>query len=311
MTPSLTGHASPDPDRDSTRARLLERFANHLLVERSLARLTVGSYLSDVNQLLVSSRLEPGRVDAEALRLHLQDLTRLGMSASTLARKLASMRAFCRFLVSEGALRTDPVEAVRLPRRRRMLPRVLSADEVDRLISAAARGPDRPWGLRARTMLELLYGCGLRIAELQDLRVADVVLDDRYVRVVGKRSKERIVPLGGPAEQAVREYLSDGRSHFAGRRACPQLVLNRRGGRLSRMGAWKIVRQCVALAGLRQRVTPHTLRHSFATHLLEGGADLRVVQELLGHADIATTQVYVHLDREYLREVFRTFHPRG
>lgn len=311
MTPSLTGRTSPDPDRDPARARLLERFASYLLVERSLARLTVSSYASDVDQFLVSRQLKPGRIGAEAIRGHLQELTRLGMSASTLARKLAAIRALCRFLASEGLLRSDPVESVRLPRRRLALPRVLSVDEVERLISAALRVPDRFWGSRARVMLELLYGCGLRIAELQDLRVADVVLDDRYVRVVGKRSKERIVPLGGPAEQAVRDYLSEGRPHFAGKRACPQLVLNRRGGRLSRMGAWKIVRRCVDLAGIRRHVTPHTLRHSFATHLLEGGADLRVVQELLGHADIATTQVYVHLDREYLREVYRTFHPRG
>lgn len=260
---------------------------------------------------MAATGLRPTGVDSRAVRGYLRTLSGLGMTASTLARKLASLRALGRFLAAERLVARDPVEEIRIPRQRRVLPVVLTVGEVERLVEAAGAVPDRTWALRARVMLELLYGCGLRVAELQDLATRDVVLDERYVRVTGKRSKERIVPLGLPAERAVRGYLAQGRPHLAGKRSSPHLILNRRGSRLSRMGAWKIVRQCVTLAGIGKRVTPHTFRHSFATHLLEGGADLRVVQELLGHADIATTQVYVHLDRDYLREVFRTYHPRG
>jgi integrase/recombinase XerD len=290
---------------------LLDRFANHLLVERSLARLSTDSYVADAGQFLTATGLRPGGVDSHAVRGYLRALSGLGMTASTLARKLASLRALGRFLAAERLVARDPVEEIRIPRQRRVLPVVLTIQEFERLAQAAGAVPDRIWALRARVMLELLYGCGLRIAELQDLETRDVVLDERYVRATGKRSKERVVPLGLPADRAVRDYLAQGRPHLAGKRSSPYLVLNRRGSRLSRMGAWKIIRQCVNLAGIDKRVTPHTFRHSFATHLLEGGADLRVVQELLGHADIATTQVYVHLDRDYLREVYRTYHPRG
>jgi len=160
-------------------------------------------------------------------------------------------------------------------------------------------------------MLEVAYGCGLRVSELVGLRLEDVALRDGFVRVVGKRSKERVVPLGRPAAAAVQDYLTRARPRLAGKRVTSFLFLNARGGGLSRMGFWNILRACVAAAGIRRRVTPHTLRHSFATHLLEGGADLRAVQEMLGHANISTTQVYTRVDRQYLRDVYRTFHPRG
>jgi len=233
------------------------------------------------------------------------------MAETTLARKLTSIRMFYRFLSSGPDGGDDPTEHLELPRRRRRLPAVLSPEEVARIIDAAASAADRFWALRARAMLEVLYGSGLRISELLGLATTDVSLEECYVRVMGKRSKERVVPLGGYAARAVRDYLDQARGHFAGRQADDHLFLSRRGRGLSRMGAWDIVRKCVAASGVSRRVTPHTFRHSFATHLLEGGADLRAVQEMLGHADIATTQIYTHVDRHYLREVYRTFHPRG
>ncbi len=198
-----------------------------------------------------------------------------------------------------------------MPKRRRRLPEVLGPDEVAAIIEATGSFADRLWGGRARMMLELLYGSGLRISELLGLKVGDLSLRDGFVRVMGKRSKERVVPMGGFAVKAVRDYLDRVRPVFAGKRLTDRLVLNRRGGPLSRMGAWKILRDCVRASGVTRQVTPHTFRHSFATHLLEGGADLRAVQEMLGHADIGTTQIYTHIDRHYLREVYRTFHPRG
>jgi len=293
---------------------LLDGFENYLLVERSLSRKTVEAYRCDVNQFLDTLPRErplSGALDAASIRAFLRLVSRLGLVRTTAARKLTAVRILCRYLCMEGILQADPSVNVKLPRRRRVLPKVLSSSQVERLMEAAVQVPDRFWGLRARAMLEMLYGCGLRVAELKGLRRDDVSLGDRFVRVMGKRSKERVVPLGEFARDAVQDYLTQGRPHFAGKRASPYLFLNRRGTGLSRMGIWKIVRQCLDLSGMGRQVTPHTLRHSFATHLLEGGADLRVVQELLGHADIGTTQVYVHIDREYLREVYKTFHPRG
>jgi integrase/recombinase XerD len=200
---------------------------------------------------------------------------------------------------------------VELPRKPRRLPRVLSPEDVFRIIEAAGRNPDRFWASRARAMLETMYASGLRASELLGLKLNDVAMEEGFVRVLGKRSKERVVPIGRPALTAIRDYMDTARSHYLGRRFSDFLFLSRRGRPLSRMSLHNILKYCVAASGVRKPVTPHTLRHSFATHLLEGGADLRAVQEMLGHADIATTQVYVHLDWLYLREAYKTYHPRG
>lgn len=234
-----------------------------------------------------------------------------GLATTTVARKLVAVRLFFRFLMAEQLLATNPADDIDLPKRRRKLPGVLTQHEVAKLIDAASRAPDRFWALRSRAMLEVMYGSGLRVSELLNLETGNLALSDNFLRVMGKRSKERVVPMGQPAVNAVRDYLSAARPHYAGKKTSPNLFLNHRGGRLSRMGFLGILRACVALAGINRRVTPHTLRHSFATHLLEGGADLRAVQEMLGHSSIATTQIYTHVDREYLRETHRTFHPRG
>ena len=294
--------------------QLLERFTSYLLVERSVTRSSVDCYLADLKQFFLALP-DVARRPAETSRKTLHDYARqlgaAGLATTTVARKLVSIRMFYRFLASEQRMAANPADDIDLPKQRRKLPSVLTQDEIAKLIEAAGNAPDRFWALRSRAMLEVMYGSGLRVSELLSLGTTSISLTDGFLRVMGKRSKERVVPLGQPAVSAVRDYLSAARPHFAGKKTSPSLFLNHRGGRLSRMGFLKILRSCVALAGINRRVTPHTLRHSFATHLLEGGADLRAVQEMLGHSSIVTTQIYTHVDREYLRETHRTFHPRG
>ena len=294
--------------------QLLERFGSYLLVERSVTRGSADCYLADLKQFFLAvpeAAEHPAATSRQVLHDYARRLGSAGLATTTVARKLVSIRLFYRFLASEQRLAANPADDIDLPKQRRKLPGVLTQDEVTRLIEAAGKAPDPFWALRSRAMLEVMYGSGLRVSELLGLGKGSISLADGFLRVMGKRSKERVVPLGQPAVSAVRDYLSAARPHYAGRKTSPNLFLNHRGGRLSRMGFLKILRACVALAGISRRVTPHTLRHSFATHLLEGGADLRAVQEMLGHASIATTQIYTHVDREYLRETHRTFHPRG
>jgi integrase/recombinase XerD len=293
---------------------LLERFGSYLLVERSVTRGSADCYLADLKQFLLAvpeAAERPAATSRQMLHDYARQLGSAGLATTTVARKLVSIRLFYRFLASEQRLTANPADDIDLPKQRRKLPGVLTQDEVTKLIEAAGNAPDRFWALRSRAMLEVMYGSGLRVSELLSLGMGNVSLADGFLRVMGKRSKERVVPLGQLAVSAVRDYLSAARSHYAGKKTSPYIFLNHRGGRLSRMGFLKILRACVGLAGISRRVTPHTLRHSFATHLLEGGADLRAVQEMLGHASIATTQIYTHVDREYLRETHRTFHPRG
>jgi integrase/recombinase XerD len=295
-------------------AGLLERFSNYLLVERGLSRASVDSYLVDVRQFLECfPRLcgRPADLTVSVGRDYLRALVAAGLAGSTVSRKLIALRVFGRFLVPQLGLGSNPLSELELPKQHRRLPEVLTQQEVSNLIDAAATAPVRAWALRARAMIEVMYGSGLRVSELLNLKLTDIEMEERHVRVLGKRSKERVVPLGHPAVTAVRDYLAGSRPGYTARKTSPFVFLSCRGTRISRMGYWKVLRQCVALAGIRRHVTPHTLRHSFATHLLEGGADLRAVQEMLGHSSITTTQIYTHVDRGYLREVYRTFHPRG
>jgi integrase/recombinase XerD len=228
---------------------------------------------------------------------------------SSVVRALSSVRSFHRFLVREGLAEHDPTAAVVRPKTPRGLPRPITVEDVGRLLAAPA--PSTPEGVRDRAVLETLYGAGVRVSELVGLDVDDVDLDDGSVRVLGKGAKERDVPLGRYAREAIAAYLTAARPTFATARSRSALFLNRRGGRLSRQTCWTIIRRYAGLAGLEKRITPHTLRHSFATHLLEGGADVRVVQELLGHASVATTQVYTLVTEEHLREVYFSAHPRA
>lgn len=282
--------------------------------DRGVSSSTCSAYLLDIRQFLsgepaVADR--PGALDRAAGERHLRLLGQAGLGSRSVARKFSALRAFVRFLEDNRLIAGDPLGDVELPRRTRRLPDVLSQDEVGRVLDACDALEDRFRSLRARAMLETAYACGLRASELLGLKTTDVAFADGFVRVLGKRGKERVVPLGRLAAEAVRAYLDQARPHFARGRVSPYLFLNMRGGRLSRMGLFKILKSVVAVSGLKRRVTPHTFRHSFATHLLEGGADLRAVQEMLGHSQITTTQIYTSVDRDYVREVHRTFHPRG
>jgi integrase/recombinase XerD len=237
---------------------------------------------------------------------HLKDM---GLAPASIRRSVSALRTYFKFLVGERELAKDPSLKLETPKKWRTLPEVLSAADVKKLIDAVSI--DEPLAFRDRAMLELGYGAGLRVSEWIGVEAKDVMLEDGVVRVFGKGSKERLVPVGRAAIGAVAIYLRELRPRLERGGGKGKLFLNARGQPLSRMGAWGILRKYVQRAGLTTRVTPHTLRHSFATHLLEGGADLRAVQEMLGHADISTTQIYTHVDREYLRSVHRQFHPRG
>ena len=296
-----------------------ERFLDHLAVERGLSSNTVEAYRRDLRRylaFLTSWGIDdvPGITD-EAVAAYVVQLTssthdegQLYRPAS-LARMLSAVRSFHRFELREGVTERDPTAGIVPPALRRSLPRPLSVTEVTALLDAPPQGD--AVGLRDRAILELLYGAGLRISELTGLDVDDVDVEEGAVRVLGKGGKERDVPVGRYAREAVIAYLARARPGFATNRSRAALLLNQRGGRLTRQGVSRIVAGHVRRAGIRRRVTPHTLRHSFATHLLEGGADVRVVQELLGHASVATTQIYTLVTKEHLREVYFTAHPRA
>jgi len=252
---------------------------------------------------------DPGQVSRTLLRDFVYLLKDLGLSAATIRREVSAIRTYYGFLVGEGRVAGDPSDRLESPRRGRVLPDTLSVREVEALL--AAPGVDEPLAWRDRALLELAYGAGLRVSEICGLATTDLLLSENLVRVFGKGGKERLVPIGRSVIGAVSVYLHQLRPELDRGRGGGRVLLNARGQPLSRVGAWGIVKRSAARAGIAKRVTPHTLRHSFATHLLEGGADLRAVQEMLGHADLSTTQIYTHVDREYLRSVHKQFHPRG
>jgi integrase/recombinase XerD len=307
----LTG--SPTGDDALARAFLIEPFQDYLAVERGVSPRTHEAYTRDISRAATFARgrgaAAPPDMGARALRDYIYHLKDMGLAPASIRRNVAALRSYFRFLVAEGHVVRDPTERLETPKRWRTLPQVLTVAEVERLLATPSL--DEPLAFRDRAMLELAYGAGLRVSEWIGIGVKDVLFDDQLVRVFGKGSKERLVPMGRKALAAIAIYLRELRPKLergAGRGA---LFLSARGDPLSRMGAWKILRKYVEKAGIAKRVTPHTIRHSFATHLLEGGADLRAVQEMLGHADISTTQIYTHVDREYLRTVHKQFHPRG
>lgn len=252
---------------------------------------------------------DPAAVDLKLLRKFIFSLKDLGLSAATIRRQVSAIRTYYNFLSGEGVVQFDPSERLETPRQGRTLPDVLTVPEIEALL--AAPGVDDALAWRDRALLELGYGAGMRVSELCGLARNDLILDDGLVRVFGKGGKERLVPLGRAVIGAVSVYLHTVRPELDRGKSNNRLLLNARGTPLSRVGAWGIVKRATERAGIKKNVTPHTLRHSFATHLLEGGADLRAVQEMLGHADLSTTQIYTHVDREYLRSVHKQFHPRG
>lgn len=296
---------------------ILNQFANYLIVERSLSKTSVSLYTSDVRQFfsIFGKREEVNfaKIGSEDIRRYISMLSSLGLVSSSVARKISSIKIFFRFLVSERVVNTDPTENIALPKVAKKLPSILTVNEVVQIINSTQSG-NQERGVkefRSWAMLETLYATGVRISELLSLRMSDISLAEGFVRVIGKGNKERIVPMGRLAIEAIKEYLQHARSKLLKGRASEYLFLNYRGQKLSRMGFWKILKENLKRAKIGKRVTPHSFRHSFATHLLEGGANLRAVQEMLGHSNITTTQIYTHLDRKYLKEVYKTFHPRG
>ncbi|MGH7561101.1 MAG: site-specific tyrosine recombinase XerD [Gemmatimonadales bacterium] len=292
---------------------LLEGFRDYLALETGASANTVENYQRDLRrfvQFAVSRRVRnPSGATRTLLRDFVFLLKDLGLAPATIRRHVSSLHTYFGFLVAEGSLSDDPSDRLETPKRGRTLPGVLSVAEMERLLGTPSA--DQPLGWRDRALLELGYGAGLRVSELCGLIVGDLLLGDGLVRVLGKGGKQRLVPIGRKIIGPVSVYLHTTRPALDRGKTGGRVLLNARGGPLSRTGAWGILKRLVRRAGITKRVTPHTLRHSFATHLLEGGADLRAVQEMLGHADLSTTQIYTHVDREYLRTVHRQFHPRG
>jgi integrase/recombinase XerD len=297
------------PSNDAPAA--IDAYLDHLRVERRLAALTIESYSRDLVALArfaEASGLPVERQSREDLEAFVRSLMSSGLSPRSTARAVACVRGFYRFLVLDRRLDVSPADDLRAPRAWPALPRFLTLEEVDRLLAA----PDvsTPLGLRDRALIELLYATGLRVSELVGLRQPDLNLDAGYLTCTGKGDKERLVPVGDEAVAWVRRYLREARPRLAKGRPSPRLFLNIRGGGLSRVGFWKALKAHGTRAGLPRGLSPHVLRHSFATHLLDRGADLRAIQMMLGHADLSTTQIYTHVIDARMRAVYERFHPR-
>jgi integrase/recombinase XerD len=291
----------------------LHQFLDHTRLERGLSDNSVEAYERDLVRYLglLNARqiTSLDQVRGKDVSEFIRALDDLGLAPSSVARNLTAVRVFHKFLVSEAICEENPTENQRPPKVGRKLPEVLSIEEMNALL--AQPDVETALGVRDRALLEMMYGVGLRVSEAIDLQPGQLIFDIDVVRVFGKGSKERLVPVGGQAKAWVNRYLAESRPGLAKLASPHNVFLNFRGGRLSRMGVYKVLRKYVLSAGIGKAVSPHTMRHSFATHLLEGGADLRAVQEMLGHADISTTQIYTHIDRMYLKEVHRSFHPRA
>ena len=291
----------------------LEGFRDYLGLEAGHSLHTVDNYLRDLRRFVryaVDQQVaEPNAVTRALLRQFVFELKDAGLSPATIRRQVSALHTYFGFLIGEGALEQDPSDRLEVPRRGRKLPSVLSVAEMEAMLSAPPLEDALAW--RDRALLELGYAGGLRVSELCGIRLDDLVLTDGLIRVVGKGNKQRLIPIGRKSIGVVSLYLNSVRPTLDRGKTAGRVLVNARGGPLSRVGAWGIVKKAATRAGIRKRVTPHVLRHSFATHLLEGGADLRAVQEMLGHADLSTTQIYTHVDREYLSSVHRQYHPRG
>ncbi|MDQ0157238.1 site-specific tyrosine recombinase XerD [Robertmurraya andreesenii] len=293
----------------------LKDFTHFLLVEKGLAQNTIVSYERDLKSYIAFLQKNEGLTslkDVQRIQIvrFLETLKEQGKSAKTLARHVASIRAFHQFLLREKVADQDPSVHIDTPRLERSLPKVLSMGEVERLLDFPKEHDH--YGLRDKAMLELLYATGIRVSELIGLDIGDAHLSMGFIRCIGKGNKERIIPLGSKATDAIQKYLDEGRPQFVSKKYKDEaLFLNHHGRRLTRQGFWKILKRLTQEAGIEKDLTPHTLRHSFATHLLENGADLRAVQEMLGHADISTTQIYTHVTKLRLKDVYTQFHPRA
>lgn len=291
----------------------LDQYAHYLLVEKGLSKNTLEAYTRDLS--LFARFLEENgasdvhETDTPAVLRHLIALRDAGLGARSRARHLVAIRGFFKYLVQEKVLEKNPAKLVDLPKTGLHLPDVLSVFEMERLLDAP--DPVDRLGPRDRAMLELGYAAGLRVSEIVSAKIADVDLQAGFIRVMGKGSKERVVPMGRPAREAIQEYIQTGRPALLKQKQSKFLFVGQGGRPMVRQAFWKRIKQYARKAGIGKNIKPHTLRHSFASHLLEGGADLRVVQEMLGHADISTTQIYTHVARERLKKIHTQFHPRG
>jgi integrase/recombinase XerD len=290
-----------------------EQFQDYLSYERGLSSRTVTAYARDLGRwrafVVGSGVTDPADVTPRQMREWIFSLKDGGLAATSIRRAQSAIRTYFGFLLAEGVVAADPTDRLEAPRISRKLPEFLTLEEVDRLLDAPDPAKKLFW--RDRAILELLYATGMRVSELVDLPLSALDLEDGFTSIFGKGSKERLVPVGEPALRALGRYLRDVRPELDRGRGAGRVFLNARGRPLRREAVWAIVKDATRRAGITKRVSPHTLRHTFATHLVEGGADLAAVQELLGHADIATTQIYTHLDRDYLRDVHRRYHPRS
>ena len=293
----------------------IKQFQGYLRLEKSLSPNSVEAYVRDITKLqqfLIMQQLHVGPTQVTTSVLHdfLATLQGLGLGATSQARTLSGLRAFFDFLIMEDLLKLDPTDTLEAPKTGRHLPDTLSYPEVEQLLAAIDLSTDE--GLRARALLEVLYSSGLRVSELCDLRLSNIYAEQGFVKVVGKGNKERLVPIGREALKHLNFYLSGVRGYLDIKSGAEDFVfLSQRGRPLSRITVFTTLKKLAEQAGLRKTISPHTLRHSFATHLIEGGADLRAVQEMLGHASITTTEIYTHLDRDFLRQVITEFHPRS
>jgi integrase/recombinase XerD len=293
----------------------IKGFQAYLKLERSLSENSIEAYSRDIEKLFQFSdsqtdKLYPETITLGNLREFIGWINELGMVPSSQARILSGIKAFYKYLLMEDQIKSDPSELLESPKIQRKLPDTLSINDIDKLIGAIDLS--KPEGARNRAILEVLYGCGLRVSELTELKLSNLYLDIEFIKVVGKGSKERLVPIGGPAVKALKIWMDNIRVHVPVKKGEEDLVfLNRRGSRLSRVYIFMIIKDLAALTGINKTISPHTFRHSFATHLVEGGADLRAVQEMLGHESITTTEIYTHLDREYLKGTIIQYHPRS
>lgn len=292
----------------------LKDYLAQLKVEKNLALNTISSYKSDLESFL--NYLEDvgikdlSEIKKEHINSFFKLLKNLGLSEKSSARYFSSLRGFFKYLIVNEYLKSNPIDKMNAPKISRKLPSVLSVEEINLLLSSPKT--DDNFGIRDKAMLEVFYACGLRVSELINLKIIDLFLKENLIKVFGKGRKERLVPIGSSAIFWLEKYLIESRPFLKKNLQSENYVfLNNRGKKFSRMGVWKIVKKYVELSNLKKEIHPHTFRHSFATHLIEGGADLRSVQEMLGHADISTTQIYTHIDREYIKKVHKLYHPRG
>jgi integrase/recombinase XerD len=291
----------------------LQNYTNYLAVEKGLAKNTLESYRRDLKKFIEfmkkQKKTSPDLVDRQSINAFIFELKKNGHATSTISRSIASIRSFFNFLLQEGIIDSNPAIELETPRIEKKLPKVLTADEIDKLLAQPKLCEHN--GLRDKAMLELLYASGIRVSELVSLNITDFDPRVGYLRCTGKGMKERIVPIGSKAINYVTEYLRDARSQLSRTNGETALFVNHHGCRMTRQGFWKILKKYARKSNIQGDITPHTLRHSFATHLLENGADLRSVQEMLGHSDISTTQIYTQITRKKIREVYDKAHPRA